>query len=106
MFGSLLRRRDEMLLEVPSGDVGKYHFDLIAHIGWRICSKGKKHCHDILRLAAMEFRKADIELAFDLKRIQVLTHLDWEIVSAMGMGGVPPSTWGSWRQLIVIGDHY
>ncbi|RZV05119.1 hypothetical protein BDK88_4362 [Natrinema hispanicum] len=35
----------------------------------------------------MEFRKADIELAFDLKRIQVLSHLDREIVSAMGMGG-------------------
>ncbi|SDD82165.1 hypothetical protein SAMN05192552_105313 [Natrinema hispanicum] len=54
----------------------------------------------------MEFRKADIKLAFDLKRIQVLSHLDWEIVSAMGMGVVPPLTWGSWRQLVVIGDHY
>ena len=43
--------------------------------------------YDILRLAAMEFRKADIELAFDLKRIQVLSHLDREIVSAMGDGG-------------------
>ena len=43
--------------------------------------------HDILRLAAMEFRKVDIDPAFDLKRIQVLSHLEREIVSAVGMGG-------------------
>jgi len=39
-----------MLLEVPSGDVVKYHFDLVAHIGWRICSKGKQHRHDMLAI--------------------------------------------------------
>ncbi|RZV06491.1 hypothetical protein BDK88_3501 [Natrinema hispanicum] len=48
----------------------------------------------------MEFRKADIKLAFDLKRIQVLSHLDWEIVSAMGMGVVPPLTSVSYPQVL------
>ncbi|ELZ16974.1 hypothetical protein C476_16620 [Natrinema limicola JCM 13563] len=57
----------------------------------------------------MEFRKANIELAFDLKRIQVLSHLDWEIVPAMGMGGSASinmgGVGGNWLLLVIIINH-
>ncbi|RZV06184.1 hypothetical protein BDK88_4147 [Natrinema hispanicum] len=56
----------------------------------------------------MEFRKADIELAFDLNRIQVLSHLDREIVSAMGMGEClhqHGGVGGNWLLLAIIINH-